>query len=324
MAESLGARLRERRKQRQISLVDISERTKIKISLLEALERDDVSHWPTGIFRRAFIRAYAVAIDLEPDPIVKEFLELFPDPAESMVPVPAVEPGSEHLRRPAPPMRVRFLVRSAIDSVTRAWGDFSKKPEAVFDAQPHAAGETADARIFADVPVRTPVQARVHADTALGAPAQTDVRPEARAEVHVIEQTPDDAKRLLSRAANQLDAVGLVVWTWDSDSSELVPTFVHGYSNQLVAQLPTVRRDADNATAAAFRSAQTCVVRGGDGANGALVVPLMTASGCVGVFAVELARGDEQRETVRELTSSLAAQFADVLGAPLLRPAVGT
>ena len=62
MPESLGARLRQRREREQIALTTIAEQTKIKLSLLEGLERDDVSHWPAGIFRRAFIRAYAHAI----------------------------------------------------------------------------------------------------------------------------------------------------------------------------------------------------------------------------------------------------------------------
>jgi hypothetical protein len=57
-------------------------------------------------------------------------------------------------------------------------------------------------------------------------------------------------------------------------------------------------------------------VKSSDEANGAVVVPLMTPSGCVGVFAVELPRGAEQREPVRALTTSLAAQFADLLRAP--------
>ena len=80
MAESFGARMRERREQQQISLIAISEQTKIKLSLLDALEHDDVSQWPTGIFRRAFIRAYARAVDLDADIIVREFLERHPDP----------------------------------------------------------------------------------------------------------------------------------------------------------------------------------------------------------------------------------------------------
>ena len=62
MRESFGARLRQRREDQQIELSAIAEQTKIKLSLLEGLERDDVSRWPSGIFRRAFIRAYAHAI----------------------------------------------------------------------------------------------------------------------------------------------------------------------------------------------------------------------------------------------------------------------
>ena len=62
MRESLGTRLRQQRESQNIALATIAERTKIKQSLLEELESDDVSHWPIGIFRRAFIRCYADAI----------------------------------------------------------------------------------------------------------------------------------------------------------------------------------------------------------------------------------------------------------------------
>src|SRR4029450_14102990 len=89
MPDSFGARLRERREQQQVALSTIAEQTKIKVSLLEALERDDVSHWPSGIFRRAFIRAYAHAIGLEPDVVVRDFLAVHPDPVEDVSTVPA-------------------------------------------------------------------------------------------------------------------------------------------------------------------------------------------------------------------------------------------
>ena len=59
MPESFGARLRKQREARHIDLSWIAEETKIKRSLLEALERDDVSRWPSGIFRRAYVRTYA-------------------------------------------------------------------------------------------------------------------------------------------------------------------------------------------------------------------------------------------------------------------------
>ena len=77
--QSLGRRLRRERERRKIALGSIAENTKISASLFEDLERDDASRWPSGIFRKSFIRAYAQAIGLDPDEIAREFLERFPD-----------------------------------------------------------------------------------------------------------------------------------------------------------------------------------------------------------------------------------------------------
>ena len=120
MPESFGARLRQRRERQEIALATISEETKIKLSLLEALERDDVSHWPAGIFRRAFISAYAHAIGLEPDVVVREFLELHPDPIQVVATMSAIAPGDDGARGSGgPPIRLRFLVGSVIGSLSR-------------------------------------------------------------------------------------------------------------------------------------------------------------------------------------------------------------
>lgn len=82
MAENLGNRLRQERERRRVPLASIASDTKIGLSLLEGLERDDVSQWPSGIFRRSFLRAYVQAIGLDPDPVLREFLERYPDPGE--------------------------------------------------------------------------------------------------------------------------------------------------------------------------------------------------------------------------------------------------
>jgi transcriptional regulator with XRE-family HTH domain len=75
----LGRRLRSERERRRITLESIAANTKISIGLLRDLERDDVSRWPSGIFRRSFVRSYAEAIGLDADDIVCEFLERHPD-----------------------------------------------------------------------------------------------------------------------------------------------------------------------------------------------------------------------------------------------------
>ena len=51
--------------------------TKIAAAALEALESNDISKLPGGIFSRAFVRSYAVEVGLDPDETVKEFLERF-------------------------------------------------------------------------------------------------------------------------------------------------------------------------------------------------------------------------------------------------------
>src|SRR5919198_3051598 len=73
--QRFGRRLREQREQQRIPLDRIATSTKIKASLLAGLERGDVSGWPAGIFQRAFIREYARAIGLEPEPVVTEFVK---------------------------------------------------------------------------------------------------------------------------------------------------------------------------------------------------------------------------------------------------------
>jgi len=88
--ESFGSRLRRERERRQIPLASIAENTKISVSHFEDLERDDVSRWPSGIFRKNFIRAYAKAVGLDIEATTREFLERFPDPNEPPPPEEAV------------------------------------------------------------------------------------------------------------------------------------------------------------------------------------------------------------------------------------------
>ena len=88
MSDTFGARLRFERERRQIALRSIAEGTKIGLGLLEGLERDDVSRWPSGIFRKSFVRAYAQAIGIDPEPVVREFVEQYPDPLEVEVAAP--------------------------------------------------------------------------------------------------------------------------------------------------------------------------------------------------------------------------------------------
>jgi transcriptional regulator with XRE-family HTH domain len=99
--QKFGRRLREQRERERVTLDAIAASTKIKKSLLTGLERGDVSGWPAGIFRRAFVREYARAIGLPPEPAVTEFVRIFEDANKS-------ESKTEIEQTPADGLRLRL------------------------------------------------------------------------------------------------------------------------------------------------------------------------------------------------------------------------
>src|SRR5260221_9264796 len=73
-----GTKLREARERRGVTLRQIANATKISVGVLDALERNDISRLPGGIFGRAFVRSYAVEVGLDPERTIQEFITQFP------------------------------------------------------------------------------------------------------------------------------------------------------------------------------------------------------------------------------------------------------
>jgi cytoskeleton protein RodZ len=80
-ASGFGARLREAREGRGITLRQIANATKISVSALEALEHDDFARLPWGIFSRGFVRSYAAEVGLDPEETIRDFITQFPGDA---------------------------------------------------------------------------------------------------------------------------------------------------------------------------------------------------------------------------------------------------
>ncbi len=279
MPQTFGTRLRRHRERLHIDLASIAAETKIALPLLEGLEADSVSHWPSGIFRRAFIRAYAHAVGLQPDDVVREFIELYPDPVEVLMAEPAIANGTSGGR---PPTRLRCFLSK-------------------FYARVNAPGATSTRG----------------ARPGAHAPANIDLLAAANLCEKLAQADPSSNVTLLLREATRiLEAIGLIVWFWDAEAAELRPALTEGYSASVLAQLPKVKRDADNATAAAFRSARTCAVRAGDTDTAALAVPVMSPEGCVGVLTVELPSGGEQVVSVRAVVTMFAAHLGRLMPTP--------
>ncbi len=73
---SLGARLRQAREARGVSLRELSDQTRIARRYLEAIETDDYKELPGGIFNRSFIKAYAKAVGFSETEAVNAYTEV--------------------------------------------------------------------------------------------------------------------------------------------------------------------------------------------------------------------------------------------------------
>jgi transcriptional regulator with XRE-family HTH domain len=76
--EAFVTRLRRHRQRNRISLEEIAAETRVKREMFEALEANDLSSWPRGLYARAWVRTYACAVGLDPIDTVDEFCRLFP------------------------------------------------------------------------------------------------------------------------------------------------------------------------------------------------------------------------------------------------------
>jgi hypothetical protein len=124
----------------------------------------------------------------------------------------------------------------------------------------------------------------------------------------------EELQTLIGQAADLMDASGLIVWMSVPGAVELRPALSHGYPPEMMSRLPPLTRSADNAAARAFRTSQLQIVLARPGSsNGAVVAPLLTPTGCVGVISAEIRSGGETSDAVQALAAIFAAQLANVL-----------
>ena len=70
----LGTRLRDARQRRARTLQEIAASTRIPVEWLAAIERNEFDDLPRGIFRRAYVRAFAAEVGVEAEPLPEALL----------------------------------------------------------------------------------------------------------------------------------------------------------------------------------------------------------------------------------------------------------
>ncbi|GAE34671.1 transcriptional regulator in cluster with unspecified monosaccharide ABC transport system [Halalkalibacter akibai JCM 9157] len=98
----LGQHLKEIREQKGISLDDLQQTTKIQKRYLIAIEEGRFDTLPGIFYARAFVKTYAEAIGLDPDPLFDQYKNELPNPQREAVTLPS---RSERTKTVTPPKK---------------------------------------------------------------------------------------------------------------------------------------------------------------------------------------------------------------------------
>jgi cytoskeleton protein RodZ len=217
----VGAKLQEARERRGVSLREVADSTKISISNLQALERDDISWLPGGVFGRGFVRAYATAVGLDPEATVAEFVTQFPlrSVTDGYPAAERVDENDPHDARPSEASsRIRrwegsTLLRVAAVAVLPAAlvayvGTTKRQPQraaiesradAESSVQTRRSGEPSARSAAPDLPARVNVPPNSAAAPVV--PAGGDSRPVAASSAPTVDFAPDSPPASAERGA---------------------------------------------------------------------------------------------------------------------------
>jgi flagellar biosynthesis protein FlhG len=72
-----GKSLKQLREKLGIDLKAISAETKVSVKVLESIEEENLEHLPAKVYLKGFLKAYAKALNLDPQSLIDGYLQLF-------------------------------------------------------------------------------------------------------------------------------------------------------------------------------------------------------------------------------------------------------
>ena len=120
----IGGRLRRAREDRGLSLSDAARRTKLSINVLQAIERNDFTSLPAGMYRKAYVRTLAAEVGLNPTEIVADFCQRFEPPVETVavaVPIHSAALQEKWIQQLTPSPQRSIVTLAAFAAAAVAW-----------------------------------------------------------------------------------------------------------------------------------------------------------------------------------------------------------
>lgn len=76
MSSTLGEKIRQAREERGITIMEVSEQTRISSLYLESIENDDYSPLPGGIFNKGFVKSFAKYVGIDENEALQDYTHL--------------------------------------------------------------------------------------------------------------------------------------------------------------------------------------------------------------------------------------------------------
>ena len=102
---TFGQILRDAREAKGLSTSQVAAKTHILVQIIEGMENEDFHRIPAAIYGRGFVKSYAACVGLDPQPLLREFMDIYEGrraPTVQIRPVPTAEPPTPP-PMPAPP-----------------------------------------------------------------------------------------------------------------------------------------------------------------------------------------------------------------------------
>jgi len=115
---SMGEILKNAREQRGLSCSAVAEATHMKVQILEDLEKEDFRRIAAPIYGRGFVKLYAEHLDLDPTPLINEFMDIYSGKRTPVVGRRPVEPAPAPANETSPAPVARTL-RSRFEAITQ-------------------------------------------------------------------------------------------------------------------------------------------------------------------------------------------------------------
>jgi transcriptional regulator with XRE-family HTH domain len=121
VSDDIGGRLRRARECRGLSLADAARLTKLSLNVLQAIERNDFTSLPGGMFRKAYVRTLAAEFGLNPNELAADYCARFEPPVETTA-VPNHDSAEEKwVRQLTPPPQRSIVTLAAIAAPAIVW-----------------------------------------------------------------------------------------------------------------------------------------------------------------------------------------------------------